>query len=492
MEQQNKDPFVKLCLELKGPNMRPIMISVRSAQKLPLKKLIFRSTLESTIPTIFANSSIFKDAAPSLEYLCMEESAVCSVGAHIIATLIVNSNLIELNLCNCNMGARPLFIIMDAVKQSTVRNLTMCKIRIEETVTVALIDCTKQSSLVKLSLFNCTFSISASIVPIIDAIKYSHLRSLILVGDSLGNAEVAAISDCLQNSSLTQLKLVACSIPNDDASLIMQSITKSRLQCLSMSCMRITTATNAALCYTLEHYPLVKLCLSNCSFEDGNASAIIKSISGSQLKTLDMSCMVTRGDDDPTVITMCHLLENYPLIKLSLRTSTLSCSNLNAIMKSAEQSQLQMLNLSGVHIDETLTLALCSLLENSLMEKIVLKGCNLTDLMMVKICAAIKRAPRSALTSLNLSTNKIDREGILAICDLLKDCKLKQLGLSNSALADRAVHALSRSIKESSLIKLNINHNRGVSIDAHNKITACIQKNIKRNYPETKSARFVP
>lgn len=421
-----------------------IMDCVHKIKHFPLKKLCFNDIGAITVHNIFCT---FENLSAHLKNLVLILDGINAGTADAIIGLI--PSLVSLSLQYCEIQSTELIAIIDSIKQSGLQTLNLEAIRIEENTTKALIDCIKCSRLSSFSLGSCSFDASnafesnsdaeqaraqsqSHLASIINSIVHSHsLQILFLDGITFDIEEMAAISNCIKNSSLTTLSLRACTFFDDKIITIVEAVQQSLIRTLvlddSFFCDNITDVTTC----------IEKSCVTKFIFGDRK-----------------------RQYDCAEMITIANLMRTNTLLSFGLYRAT---------------------------IDDDALSIMCDAISVSTLTTIKISDCNLSGPQIICICDSIAK---SHVTSLDLSAGHFDITSITAVCYLIANSNLKKLKLRSCELTDEFVGIMLESIRESELIKFDINYNFELTKDVK-RATKLLLKAQKRNattFHKTKSS----
>lgn len=367
----------------------------------------------------------------NLGSLIMTNCVVWSNDVQSISNFVKALNLSKIKISYNSMAFST---IIEATAQSFLRELILDSVRIEEGTAMNIIAFLKKQSLVKLSFFGCEFE-NDTFILIMDAIKKSTLKILILNLVTLHDDRIIAFTDCVINSKLT------------------------------------------------------KLSIHNLSASINNFNFIVETIKASSLKTLDARYMLKFKEFN----TVKNLICNSNITKFKFSHAEFSPEEkMELIDLMQERHRLTNISFYETRFTDELLTKVCDLLENphSRLTSLDLSRCKFTDAGLNKMIASIKS---SSITSLNLS-GYVQMRGplyfdILIICDLLENHYLEKLKLCFVDCTNEIMNLMLPSIMKSSLIKFDIDRCTKVDERTRNEIGAMLRD--RQHCRKIKSARSV-
>lgn len=438
MEKQVAKLLQKQCYDKKFKIAKDdrhwIIDNVEKIQDLPLEWLYFVE-IESELISPWLSSF------PNLKKLTVIRSEISPEVTNAIINLI--PNLISLDFHCCPIQSCELIAIMGAIEQSHLQVLDMTGHTFKETEIIALTNCIANSRLIKLCTYECIFKHDQStqnvdgLVSIMNSVAHSSLQTLRVSECIFDNAAIVAIINCIENSSIHKLILFDCTFSNNKIITIMQAIQKSTVQILD-------------LCH---------------SFFDDNIGDIMKCIENSSVTKFEFG----------------HKNRQYNCKEMSIILNSIKGNNL-----------LHKVGFAYINIGDEVLPMICDMIENSTIVDITLWECGLQDTQMIKICNSIAK---SSITSINLSANPfgVDRDCVVAICNLLECHNLRALKMMFGKLTDCFIESILPSIERSELIKFNVSHCYKLSepIKQNLKKIMCAQKCKAATFRKMKSANNI-
>ena len=400
-----------------------VVSSNSSMTCLTLRECFLQHTELNNITDALANSQLFKEFDFSYNIFSEEN---CNDIAHAIK---LNKEIKSLNMSNCELKEEGMLSLSFALSETECLkflNLSANQISDSAAKHIAVALC-KNANLEFLSLSKCVISGEGFNSIVNSMMETQNLKHLDVSFIQVIDQAALCISTLIEtNRQLKHLNFSHCGLQENEYITILKAVSKSEIKYLNVSSNSISVGVAYEIAtFISKNNSLEHLNLSNCKFNEEGLLTIAKEIKTLQTFDIGLNTITSKAVSKISEVIETSQLKHFDISRCYIKEKlTLLCLAVN------KNEQLKYLSFGGITMNDTEVKYLGhAIMANSFLETLILSNCNLHASGLVCIIYALQKM--TGLKHLDLMSNQFDDKIVVMLVEIVNNNAIEYLDLSN-------------------------------------------------------------